>query len=170
MLRHAATSRKALSLYCFVLLGTSANFLLRRRLPGNVAQIRRLCEKFESTDNMNFEEIPNPLTVAGFLKKVLLVSPMAFDTRSRLKLLPTRHTHNQSNLFLSMEQERKVDLLSKDTQQLLERAFKENPGLDDQVSSVRHAVQGADTTESDLIQGIAKLMTEVRLFLERTRN
>lgn len=69
-----------------------------------------------------------------------------------------------------MEQERKVDLLSKDTQQLLERAFKENPGLDDQVSSVRHAVQGADTTESDLIQGIAKLMTEVRLFLERTRN
>lgn len=92
MLRHAATSRKALSLYCFVLLGTSANFLLRRRLPGNVAQIRRLCEKFESTDNMNFEEIPNPLTVAGFLKKVLLVSPLAFDTRSRLKLLPTRHT------------------------------------------------------------------------------
>jgi len=44
------------------------------RLPGNVGQIKRLCEKFETTENMEFEQVPNPLTVAGFLKKVFIVS------------------------------------------------------------------------------------------------
>ncbi len=43
-------------------------------MPGNHGQVKRLAEEFDGNGRVNVEEVMNPHTLAGFLKKIFKAS------------------------------------------------------------------------------------------------